>query len=473
MFTTQPIFHDNVSQILSAGDLDILRNNAALIDQLSYRQTYGFDSSSGGGTPTPGAYPNSPPFRIWKGYIRFRSGMTTLTITGRVNFAATVSLKVYVNGVLGATISSPQTSFTQTITISGSGFADGQIVPVEILTNGSGNTKTGTCVITDIYADPIDMSGWPGVPTFTVATINATKLNQLTEAIEWCYDRMSIVPILPQRGTIRQLGQFRNGTYPIWYGSVLKGRTEDTLLIKGYITNPYTPSWRYKIYLDQSLVYTSSTYGAESVSVEHQISLSGVSVGASAEVLLLQEIIDEGVRANWKFSRWSLHYAMTYPSGGIYPAATLPTAFAAGSLSATTLVSRLNTLASVVSAVKTRIDAAPHLWEHARALRTWYGWDEDTRGVLPQRAPIHFNRRGSRLVVRGKDVKIAWGPVTTPMHEKGFLDYDNYEFPNTEQIIASDKVDTKEVYLDTYPGLYPDRQYFVIGDVYYAEELVE
>jgi hypothetical protein len=473
MFAIQPTFKDAVDMILGAGDLNVLRQNVALIDALSYRQTNGFDSSSGGGTPTPGAYPSAPPFRVWYGFLRFRSDVTALTITGRISFASTVSLKVYLNGnaTAAATITSPQTSFTSTITISSLGYADGQIIPIEIRATGSGSTATGTVVITGIYATPITMSGWPGVPTFTTATVNAAKLNQLASAIAWCYNRMALVPILPQRGCIRQLGSFRNGVTPIWYGSVVRNFTEDILRIQAYITNPYTPSWRYKVYINQSLAYTSDTYGAGDVNIYLPLTLSGVSVGNTAEVSFIQEVLDQGNKANWVFSRWSLHYARTNPSGNVYPAASLPTAFAHGSLSATTLVSRLDSLATIVAAVKARIDAAPHLWERGYAVRSWYGWDDNTRGVLPQRAPLHFNRRGSRLVVRGKDVKIAWGVPTTPIHEQGFLDYDNYEFPSTQQIIEGDKVDTKEVYLDSFSGVFVGVRYYLIGDVSYAEEL--
>lgn len=476
-FIPQSDFTDGVEQILSAGDLGIFRKNVALIDALSYRQTYGFDSSSGGGTPTPGFYPAAPNFRIWKGYFRFRTGMTTLTVKGRTTFPGTVELKVYLNGGGGsvATISSPQTSFTEDITISGLGYADQQIVPIEILATGTGSTKTATCVITDIYASPYVSAGgsYGGVPTFTSSTINQTKLTQLGDAIEWCYDRMAEVPILPQRGTIRQLGPFRNGSEPIWIGSVVRNYSEDILRIFGEVTNPYTPSWNYTVYINQVLAYTSSTFGAGTTSIYLPLDFSSVTVGSAAEVSIYHVVTDQGLSANWKQPRFTLYYAATNPSGNMYPTAALPTAFEQGSLSDTELVSRLNDLCTIVTATKARIDAAPHVWERVRAVRTWYGWDEDTRGVLPQRAPLHFNRRGSRLVVRGKDVKIGWGAPSTPVHQDGFIDYDNYEFPHTEQVIDADKIDTKEVYLDSYPGLYLARQYYLIGDVYYAEEYLD
>jgi hypothetical protein len=473
VYEINPTFSDADDQIISSGDLRIIRQNAMLVDALSFRPVPMLDNSAALDTGTPGFYKSGPTFRIAKYYFRFRAGMTTLTIKGRTTAPSGVTVKIYLNdsGTASATISAPQTSFTSTITISGLGFTVGQIIPILIKAEGSGNTSTATFYITSCYVGPISKSGWPGVPTFSVSTLNETKLNQLCSAIDWVYDRLNIVPFVPNRTTKVQLLQFRSGSWPVWFGTVQRGFDEDVAVVEGGFTNVSSTGLRYKIYLAGSLVATGATQTPGYYEFSETISLSGVAVGSTAEVWVYGEVVTPGPQADWKFGRMSIHRAEANASTYYPIATTLPVSFTYGSKSPSALVSDLNAIANIVSTAKTRIDDAPHIFARAHALRHWYGYDEDTRGNLDNRAPVHFIRRGSRLVVRGKDVKLGWGFATLARDDQG-VNYDGYTYSRTEQIIDGDKVDTREVYLDSYPDLYPDRLYFLFGDVYYAEELL-
>ncbi|MGA4923548.1 hypothetical protein, partial [Bacillus subtilis] len=70
--------------------------------------------------------------RRWRGAFRFRTGMTTLTLTGRAIQTQSEVYRVYLNNATGgspdATITPPVNPFSVTITISGRGYTDGQII---------------------------------------------------------------------------------------------------------------------------------------------------------------------------------------------------------------------------------------------------------------------------------------------------------------------------------------------------------
>src|SRR5689334_19913425 len=98
LYQTNPTFKDSVGQILSSGDLRVLRQNVHTLDGLSFRTMPLLDNSGPSYTGAPGTYKDTAPFRIWKGYFRFRTGMTTLTIVGRTTATSGITLKVYLNG---------------------------------------------------------------------------------------------------------------------------------------------------------------------------------------------------------------------------------------------------------------------------------------------------------------------------------------------------------------------------------------
>jgi len=472
-----PTFYDSVGMILSAADLRAIRRNAAIVDGLSYRQMPCFDSSAGLDTYTVGYYPSSPPFRIWNGYFRFRSGMTTLTIEGSATPAGSETIKVFLNGsgTAAATIT-PTSSFTQNITISGLGYTDGQIVQVELQVQGSASTATARYVIYDIYASPISFAtAWPGVPTFS-GTYSALKLNQLSNAAQWLFDRMAATPIVPNLMMRYALGSF--GTLPnlrpLWYGSVGRYFSNDIFRLFGVYTNVTDVAQKLYVYINGSLASTLGPFGPGTATISIPVALTHT-LGTRVEASVWEETITPGaVQAAWKQSRFSLTYRYSQADGSGYPYATMPADFSpAVNISAATLDSRLNALATVLNNTKTRIDNTPNIWNRARAVRRWFGKNgEDTQGDFDARARPFFARQGYRLVVKGKGVSIGFGPITVPSDPQKGPQYDAHTYGKTESVIDGDKVDTKTVYLDSIDGLVPGTTYQLVGDVQYAEELL-
>lgn len=475
-----PAFVNGVGQPLSATYLNALRTAAIQLDAWSYRIMPSFDSSAGLDTKTPGYYPAAPPFRIWRGYFRWRTGMTTLTIIGRTASApAGATVKTYVNdaGVASDTIASPLPStFTRTISIS-SGYTDGQVVAVEIKAEGSGVTTTMEIVIHDIYAGPIAFgTAWPGTPTFA-GTYDSGKLNQLINACQWLYDRMNVTPMVPQRAQVYALGPFGNRAYeqhyPLYYGGIQRSYSDSKVRVIGYFTNVTSTSIRWKIYLGGSLAFTSATVGPGTYTIYDSVALTNT-VGTRTEIAIFAEVIDPGPNnpptAPWRQSRWSILVVQEEPSTS-YPYATPPAAFTQAAISATTLNSRLNSIATMLSDTKARIDADTHVWGRARAVRRWYGLTEATNGNYDKRAPIVFIRRGDRVIVSGKGVNIGYGAFQVPSDPS--KNADDYTFSQNSQAIAADKVETQTVWLDSLPGLEYGVAYYVTGEgSRYAEELL-
>ena len=133
-WSSLPIFYPSAGQVLSAADLNQVREAARLIDAWSYRIDPAFDSSSGLDTGAPGYENTTTPVRIWWGAVLFRTGCTTLTVEARGALTGSESLKVYIGG--GDT--TPSGTLLGTITIPGSladfsgsfaisGYSDGDI----------------------------------------------------------------------------------------------------------------------------------------------------------------------------------------------------------------------------------------------------------------------------------------------------------------------------------------------------------
>lgn len=484
-------FVSDVGQTISAQDLILIRNNVALVDQLTYRITPTFDSSAGIDTGTAGFgnTSNSPygtRFRIWKGAFRFQTGATTLTIAGYARRSTTGGsnevIKIYVNGVFSVNVTPAAATYTQTIALSG--FTDGQVVSVELFIDGSTYGNDGYFVTYAVYISPITYSvtSYPGVPTFT-STFSAAKLNQLVAAYTWVYNRIAVIPNVPGLRQMYAMGPFnlamnRNATFgaPMYFGSVLRGYTQDSLNVFVHLINETTPGVCYKVLLNGALVYTSSTFGPGTWLDQAVISLTSIAVGVRAEVSVFAKVITESDPnvTPWKFTRWNIaaDSQPDYASAVTYPYAAL-TSPPVGDVTITdaTLNTFLNNLASAVDAAKTRIDANTVIFARSYAMRQWYASRDDhlNQASMRKRARPRQLRLGDRLFVKGKDLKINFGPVSVPSDEEG-QKYDDYTWANDITVVDPDKTDETVVYLDSMAGLFPGTVYQIFGPVVYAEE---
>lgn len=474
-FEALPPLTDNVDQLDSAtAIMEVLRRNVGIVEARSYRLMSTFDSAGPVDTGTPLGYPTGT-IRLGRWRVRWQTGCTDLRVQGSAANWSAEKIKVYINGAAQADITPAN---TWGVTYTPSGFSDGQIVVVEVYVTGT-RPANAFHVVDGVWATPVVYgTTWVAPPTVTTATMcSATALTQIYNAAVWCMNRMGMVPITARRNLRYINGPFKNpadeaapspstlthGSYPLYYGGVQRNYTADYLRVYGQLINQSSTSLKWYAFVNGTQVYASGAYGPGTYDLAQLIDVSSVlSVGGRGRLSITAQVVDAGARANWLQSKWVFTNIRTEPSSA-YPYASLPTAFDSNALVAETLRDRINALGTILSAVKSRIDAATHVFNRIYAMRDWYGFDDNTRGNLDKRARPTLYYRGSKLRVRGKNVVLKWGAVSIPTTDAR-LAFDDYELSQSYTVIDSDQVQEVDLYLDTVPGLTPATLYELHSD---------
>jgi hypothetical protein len=471
-----PAFVNNVNLALSAGALNQLIAAAEALDGWSYRTLAATPASASADTEAYNFHSLSD-FRLWWGDLRYRAGMTTLTITGyAASWTIGSTITVYLNGsgTAAATIT-PSSSWSGTIDIS-SGYSDGEIIAIDVRTSGN-TTRTSEYLVRDVYGSPIVVaSSWPSMPTFA-GVYDSGRLNALINACSYLYDRINAVPIIPTLGSFWAHGTSKIQTYVQWAGSVLRAYTQDQLRIIG-TADIFNDAEYFEVLLNGSVIHTSATmamlaYGQPfSTTFSLPLSLASVSVGSRADVIIRSVVTDDGRLPGQPIlnSRYSFLVIRAEAAFGGYPVYSPPADLAQASISATNLNTRLNALSTMLSDIKSRMDATSVMWNRARAVRRRFAQDtiQNNRKTYVH-TPI-FVRQGDTLIVKGKNVSVGWGARIVEPKENPWSDY-VYKYDKTQSVITGDQVDTQIVPLDTFGGLYQGQFYAVTGEeLHYAAE---
>lgn len=467
IYTPQPTFSDNVGQLLSHEDLEVLRSNIGYAELLSYRMMPGFPSSGGNDTQTPGYYRGSGTFTIWYGNMRFRTGMTTLAVQGTSANTGTMTFKVYVNGVLRITVA-PVASWQGTWTISG--FADGEVFGVEVRADFTSGTAPSNAkyVVTAIYGTPITIgTAWPGTPTFTTAW-TASQLNQLASAAEWVYTRASAVPIRPDLAIIFGNGPFSGLNAPMYYGSVGRWFSNSRFWFGGQIYNGSSPGLYLQVYFNGTLVYTSVNCPVGVTTLYFSVSLAGYAVGEQVEVSIFMNNTIPAASSDWSYSRiiFNAMRSEVDTSAAYTNMTATPTEDVA--IAPATLAAYLNNLSATVLAAYNRINSTPAVFNRIWGVRRFFSRYDEFGDIAHFRALPRFIRTGHRLTVRGRNVSIGWGTISVPPSDKNI--FETYKFLHETTVIDNDHDETKVVYLDTLPGLEYGLPYYLIGNIRWCEE---
>jgi hypothetical protein len=488
LWTRRPVFYDNAGMLDSSTDLNVLRTGAGLIDRWSYRNEPFFDSTTGvDRMATPGYANVENPLRIWWGGVRFQTGCTTLTVEMKGLRNASETIKVYWNGTdltgsgtLAMTLTPPGVfgAFSGTYTLPG-GLVDGTVYRLEIRAEGA-HALASNWQVQDVYLSPVTKSGWVAAPTFTVSTVNATKLNQLADAEQWLYERMRLVPMVPHLSMLYNQGPFnpsdaQHVNRPMYYGSVGRYYSNSTLRIAGIVQSFTTTGWFFYIQLNGSTVYTSPTYGVTSAQpIDVRLDLSAYTLGSRVAVAIFATATNGGTVEPKRFTRWTFGIMHAVADSSGWPYASLPTKFAGpatGTSTWSTVVAALNSLSTVVNNAKTRIDARAELWGRVRAMRRHYTRNTDDEPDLFARARPQFPWRvGSEVYVQGADIEIQWGLFRPGEIDQRANGYEKYAMSEKQSV--DDSVGGKLVYLDDLPGLDVGSTYIVFGDPWWAGEYI-
>lgn len=134
----------------------------------------------------------------------------------------------------------------------------------------------------------------------------------------------------------------------------------------------------------------------------------------------------------------------------------------------------LNAMSSWLQVIKNRIDNDVDRWDRVRLFRSSYAYDLGEADYLKGRYhAVRRARTGRRLIVRGAGgVILGWGAWSARLTEKDDPNSEyEWSWAGQETLISGDQVETKEIWLDTLPGLEYGMQYTVYGgDVRYAGE---
>lgn len=456
-------------QVLSGYLLNQLRAAAIQVDALSFRQHPAFDSLGGADTASVDLH-TAGDYRLWWGALRYRTGMTSLVLEGiSASYTSGTTIKLYINGGATAALTiSAASTWTGTLDIS-TGYSDGDIILLEVRTSGNA-IKTSKHLLTDMYATPVAMPDtWPGVPTFTT-TYNASQLNQLVSALDWLYRRMDAVPFVPQVGQVYAPGTHKNLDLTLYSGTVGYYQTNDALRISGNAYILGNPQTGLRVTLNGSVVYNPTTWTVGTTQTfDVSIPLT-YTLGTRAELRIEEDVTignpDTIINTRFDFTRIG-----TEANSSGYPVQTAPVVFPENdTIAQTTLTTRLNALASMISTTKTNIDNTGVLWNRIRPFRRRFAQDDHQNTKLNRRYPARAMRRGEKLIVRGKGVQMEWGAISVPSTEEDGPQYDKWEYSQKKSITDGDKIETKIVFFDEFPGIFQGVFYTLTGDIYYAEE---
>lgn len=471
-------FVDNVKQKVSATSVNMLIKATQMVDGASFRVMPTFDSAAGDtGVPyfiTGGGYHTNPPFRIWKGGCLYKTGATTLQVAGRANPAGAETLKFYVNGVLRHTIAATlPATWTAAITISGLGFVAEQPLWLEVWIEGSTSivTRFAGYYVHRAYIEPVALSGWVAPSAFTTS-FPASKFEAIKTALTWLWARMNLVPFVPQLLLIQQPGPYRDPiekpemtNWPIYYGSVLKSYNEGEVLRVVLLHTNYTSiGERWRLYVNGIQVYVSATRGPGTYIDSVPIAL-GHTLGTQVEVYIIAECVTPGVSAPpisvIKASRYSVLVCRTEHDATHYNYWVPPAEWVYGAKTQASMTTALNSIVTALNTIKARIDATPWIFGRWYLQRKFYGWDDKAGNKLPKRSLPALTRHGARIVVYGRDVSLNFAGITLPSDTAKLIE--EYTFNRSENVVPSDKVQRKSVYLDNYPDLFYGTSMYMIS----------
>lgn len=452
-YTTPPVFV--TGRPLAAAEVNILSDNAAVIDMLTYRgrrawtnQTYRLEAY--GGNPSPLGY----------AAFQFRSGLTTLTVQYGANQSGD-SLKIYLNDVLRSTTTMTAGGGFVTVAISALGFTDYQFIEMraEVVVAGA----HGIYDLYDAYVSPVSgislsAGSWPGVPSFT--DLSAAKLNQLSAAEEWLIQRLGVT-LQP----VFQSQQYRNGeawntTQMLWQGGIARGNGANRLnLSLGYYTVTNTAE-ALKLYINGSLAVTGPTWSAgQAGNYLMQADLSAYGDQTNLDIRL-DQVVTGSVSSGAHPSRYLIQDIYT-DRASTYPyAAGVGKLTPRQSLSWTTLQTQLNAIASILSSAQARIAATDDVFNRIRLYRWRPVLDDGQKSYFQKLCVARGRRWTDALWVRGKSLQIAYGTRTV---KPSLDDAYEYDFQYKTEVIGGDTVQDKLVYLDAFPGLAPGMDFYILG----------
>jgi hypothetical protein len=465
---TPPQFQ--TSMPLSYADIMLLRQNAMTLDSMSLK---------GRDAWTDMAYEFGPtqhnPMSVCRASFQFRTGLTTLTIVAYGTNTSSDTFKTYLNGVLRSTVSTTGADQTITITLTGLGFTDKQIVEVEIIAERASQAVVPTYSIRDAYVSPASgiVGSSPGAPSF--GAISAANLQQLADFEQWLFDRMNAVSMPLFQGQLYRPLNIHVSSTLLWRGSLARGNGAARLsCVLGYV-NTNTPSERVALSISTGAAYTEVATTPTITAGQVGAHTFDVDLSAYSDAQRLHIRLDQIVNTAFAGeqgalpTRWSLRQMETTNNGWTF---ATPAAYSTPreSLTFSALQGRLNSIVSCLSTVASRISGSADTWDRIRLYRQNPVVSDYHRSFFKLVLLTRSRRATDGLWLRGKGITIGYGALTAkPELESGQV---VWEPERSEQVIGGDVIEDKFIGLDMLPGMPGGTLYYVYGeDLRYAAEV--
>lgn len=473
-----PTFRDG--QVISATELNKLRDIALWLDEAS-RYGYPLVPRFYGQNST--AFQDNP-VTIWHGGFVFWTGMTTLRIIVNAvspNTGQNDRLVVYRSDDTSVSTTHALANGSQTfdITISGAGYANGQVVPVRIqaASNETKSASTPWCTINieTVEALPVGLSdAYVAAPTWNVATtdnISAADLTTLRNSAAWLLRRVGLRVEPLQQQVRRALG-------PLWDGSssTTNTRLDGSVVRSADFTSLVVSGEAFVLYggMTESinLYYNGSLAASHSVTATGAWSLSATmthTVGTYA-AWHIEYVRTADPNDTTPANRWTVSQIEVQASGGTASSLAEQTMLSSGTYSS--LKGWLNSLSGILTTVKSRIDANPQVWDTQRVYRARYGRGTSTelRWFEPQFVAANNHAAGDAIIVRGKAISIAYGAVRFT-EDYNDIGAQAWETSRSATVIDGDDIESVRFALGSAVGLTAGAPYALRGeDLSYAGE---
>lgn len=480
-YVDSPAFYTGVE--LSATDLNDIANNLILLDAASRRKppvhyihrTQGLSYFNGEfGEIVEGNW-------IWRGGFQYRVGLTGARFLVFFNpdltrMVSSNKYQVFFDDAVVYEVDVTTMSGLQLIEIdiTGLGYTDNQIITVRhqvSVVNAPPNEGiVGQIYVFDAYTYPLSAVNVGSNPTLTnFGDLTATRLNDLSNKIDYLMNRMAITPMLPTPAfimwTLNGFGPWKQHWLSVKIHT-LPNATHVKLNVYWFF---YTSGSTVKITMNGVTKsygpYNAGQYWPIGGSIEIPLSDFGVSPNTDYLMVISQEVTYDGLGS--RGDRLVLtSIELTNPSEPtiITPAQNQMLE----SLSWPNLQTRLNSYITAANNINSTLTTYAVLWDRAQMFRARMAMDEFQDDYWATEMVHRMVRTGDVLWVKGKDVTINWGPSSSePL--KGDEEDLEIKWEHSESI-TSGNLEQKVVYLDQFEGLTPGTEYYITGKVHFAAE---
>lgn len=488
VFIDSPLFYTDTE--LSATDMNILRNNAEAIKTASYRAAYIHQIHRGINQVNNSGY-------IWRGGFQYRIGLENARFkiwTKQVSGMGEHDIVVFFDGVEVYRYAAIDTvlnvgGFTIfDVAIDDKDYVDYQIITVTIIpertsgTGGEQDASKGEQYVFDAFTYPWEAVGnvtWPGLPTF--GSLSAANLNMVSNALDYVATRVGQMPYPLDMNMFKWVGT-NNPKYTKfrWFKVRLSNQN------RWFYTRLYFMCENDETTVKVTIGGVVTTYGpydkGDRVSIPVAIDLIAAGLSYDTDYLGTIEIaIADGHyedssdgRGGYVFGRISSYPMYLGPSvaSGYTMPDTPETSEILESLSFLNLKARLNAIADVVDTAYTNVITYTPVFNRGYMFRGRYGINDEQNEYFDTTFVAGKTREGDVLWVKGQDLKIGWGPITTEPKDKDKVNGTwTFKCLNEESLTESDTISQNYFYLDQFEGLYPGMTYYIYGkDIHYAAE---